>query len=126
MIEIMSVRELRYSSPIEVPIEKKEVIRDNKCYPTIQYLYDEIRKKLAEKTKEIYGEENFKNVWKEVTCQYDKEFLNKLLYIWKEKVFEESIKISGEINAEKEKEVIQKCLKSDELKVKLETYFLAD
>lgn len=124
MIEIISVRELRYSSPIEVPIKKQEVIRDNKCYPTIQYLYNEIRKKLAEKTKEVYGEENFKNVWKEVTCLYDKEFLNKLISIWKEKVFEESIKISGETYAEKE--MIQKCLKSDELKVKLETYFLSD
>ena len=124
MIEIISVRDLRYHSPIEVPIEKKDVIRDKRYYPTIQYLYDDIRKKLAVKTKEIYGKENFKNIWLEVSTLYDKNFLTKLIFIWKEKVFKKSIKILGEVSLEKENEIIQDCLTSDSMHAELETYFL--
>lgn len=126
MIEIISVRDLRYHSSIEVPIEKKDVIRDKRYYPTIQYLYDDIRKKLAEKTRETYGEVNFKNIWIEVSRLYDREFLTRLLSIWKEEVFKKFIKILEEISLEKEKEIIQDCLKSDSMHAELEKYFLLD
>ena len=126
MIEIVSVRDLRYHSPIEVPIEKKDVIRNSRYYHTIQYLYDDIRKKLAVKSKEIYGEENLKNIWVEVSALYDKNFLTKLISIWKEKVFKKSIEILEEVSLEKENEIIQNCLTSDSMHAELEKYFLLE
>lgn len=126
MIEIISVREIRYSSPIEVPIEKKEVIRDKRYYYTIQHLYEEARKKVSQKTKEIYGDEHYKNIWREVSGLFDKEFLIKLISIWKEKVFKKIIKISKEISLEEEQQIIQECLEDNSLQVELELYFLSD
>lgn len=126
MIEILNVRELRYSSPTEVPIEKKEVIRDKRYYYTIQHLYEETRKKVSQKTKEVYGDECYKNIWREVSGLFDKEFLTKLISIWKEKVFKEIMKISKEISLEKEQQIIQECLEDTSFQVELELYFLSD
>lgn len=128
MIEIISVRELRYHSPKEVPIEKEDVIKNDKYYCTIQHIYDKTRQKVAQKTKEVYGEENFTIMWREVCYLYDKEFLNKLISIWKEKVFKKAAKTTEEINPEKEKEkeIIEGCLQDDSIQLELEEYFLSD
>lgn len=125
MIEILGVRELRYSSPEDVPIRKEDVIKDVKYYK-IQSIYDYIRKMLSEKTKRVYGEIHTKDIWNQISSLYDKNFLNKFISIWKRKVFEKASSISQEIDLQKEREIIEECLKDNSIQAELEEYFTSE
>lgn len=126
MIEIISVRELRYSSPEDVPIKKQEVIRDSKYYTEIQITYDKIRKMLLEKVKEKYEIIHIKDAWSQVSNQYDREFFNRLIYVWKRNVFDKTKTISKEIVLQKEKEIIEECFKDGSVQLEVEEYFASE
>ena len=125
MIEILAVRELRYSSIEDVPIRKEDVIKDRRYYK-IQATYDSIRKMLSEKTKRVYGERHTRDIWNQISSLYDQNFLSQFILIWKRKVFEKAAKISEEIDEKKEREIIEECLEDSSIQAELKEYFASE
>ena len=124
MIEIVEVKEARYNSVDEVPIEKYKVMRNKKYCQNIQKSYEKIRKEFHEQWKEN-SKENESSEWKEIVRIFDKNFINAFLCIWKENVFEKSINFSrDELGLEKEKQLIEEALEDGKIQEKVKQFFL--
>ena len=128
MFRIETIKGRRYSSIKEVPIKKEDVLGNTNYYLKVQTTYDGIREKLSEKTKKVYGERHTRDIWMQITSLYDRNFLNKFIFVWQEKVF---LKVgmcscSEEINSQREKEIIDECLNDESIQTELEEYFLSD
>lgn len=124
MIEKVNEKEARYNSVDDIPIERNAVILNRKYCEALQESYSKIRKEFYNQWRKSYKECK-KSDWKKVSRIFDRNFINSFLCIWKEKVFEKSQKFSKqELDAEKEKEIIEEALFEGTVQKEIREYFL--
>lgn len=120
MIEIIATRELRYSTIEDVPIEKKEIVKDPKYCKIIDNMYKDIRRKINELLKK-----KDKSEWKKIADNYDISFLDELISVWKKHVFEKNKMFSkNDLGTEEEKQLLFETLLEQDVQKEIEEYFI--